>query len=324
MPAFSRYLAWGEETTYGTAAASVTNYVDIESESLRRVQTYTQIRPHRWAKQQRQNRTRRHVAGSIDALVGWDSVGAFLRYLIDRPDSSGPASGIYTHLYYTHPNSESPTPSLTMDVPREVTMHRHLGCVLTGGSIVLDSTRKILGLRLDVLGADETTLSIPSVASSAFDADPPIDVGDVTATSSLSLTLDDGSTSWAASMESATLTYTNSRKLRNPPRSDVPTGFVPGMVVGVKLAVKWVYDDDSEFLVDAIRDRTTVDVTLLFVDGLKSLRFKLPACYVDGQIPTVSGAGYRNIPLAINFTPIFDTSIDYFMEVQLKNETASY
>ncbi len=324
MPAWSKYLDWAVETSFGVAASMGSAPYDFAGESLERKPVFVPIRPPRFQSAVRQVETRRSVAGSVDVLAGWENIGYLWRYLIDEPSTTGPASGYYTHVFSCDPRAS--LPSLTLQVPREQEAHRYVGCGFTGFSFSLTQGAGEFGIRVEVVGADEASaVAVPSRSESDFE--PTIPIGD-TSGAAMYVTLDDGSTSWTASVESIDFQARWNRELFWTPRQVAAVGITPGTIIGATCRFKWDYDAADQFMLDAFRNRTAIDVTikLTATSGLNELKFELPNCMIDGRPPTVSGAGRGNIPLEMNLSAYRTTSFNQGgpFRVTLKNTTASY
>jgi len=323
MPAVSRYLGWGEEVTYGEFTGATPYRADFAGESIEQKLQTKELEAPRFGAITRQVLKRRNVAGSVDLLLGWNLVGRVLKQLIGPPVTTGPASGIYTHVFTA--SGRTAVASLALDLPREVEMHRYLGCFFTGASVSIHSGDKHLGMKLNVLGAGEAApLAIPSVVESDFEA--PILVGDSSASPSmLKVILDDGSTVWSAALDSLDMQIGWNRQLRFSSRSQTPTGFRPGTFAGGQVRVRWVYGSDTEFLLNAFKARTPIDAQVVFVDGSKELRFHFPLCLLTGRPPTVRGPGQGNIELQVDSIALYSETDGYGpVQVTLKNTVASY
>lgn len=274
----------------------------------------------------RQIEARRSTAGSLDLYASFDSIGYLFTWLVADPASAPSGSG-HAHVFTPLP-SYAP-PSLTVDLARDIELHRYTGVVLTSGRFSASTQDRHFGLSLNCIGKDEAAAgAIPSPSESSF-GEPAM--YDVDAPTPFSVTLDDGSTSWTAFCESIDLNFGWDRKLREPERRTTPTGFTGGGVISTSGKVGTLYDTDSDFLLDAIRARTEVSM-LVTIQGAalggganQEISWNFPICMVNGDPPTLRTAGRGNIDFSVDLQALY-SQVDGFgpFQASLTNSTASY
>lgn len=327
MPVFNRYLGIGVESVYGTAATP-TILLDMAGESVELREDYELIQPSRFIMPTRTVLPRRFVRGTVDALLGWTNVGHVIKLLMGSLTSANLGSGAYTHT--KTPTVQVNPSSFTLDIPRDVQCHRYTGMVATSARMGIGSPEHF-GLSLTLLGKDETLRAADSVNDSSFEA--PAFFPSPDADPSISIALDDGSTSWAGKATQIDLELSWARELRQPPRFQTPTGFLTKGDVRARVRIRWFYDTDTSFLYDCYREETDLELVLDLLgatiaggSGLsRRLRFTFPVCRVTGRPPTVRRPGGGNIDHEFVLEPLDAAhGVTAPFTVELRNGTSSY
>ena len=315
MPAYSRYIALGEETTYGTAV-TVNRYFDMTSESLRRRPSLRTVSSERNISALRQYEQRRIVQGGLDLYAGWTGIGRLLKGLIGSPTTTGLGGGYYRHAYT--PADKASVVSWTVDIPRDVDTHRYTGTNPNSLRISIGQGDLFFGVALECLGKTEASVgSIASVAASVFELAMPL-------MSSMTLTLVSGVVTYVANFQSLDIDLKVKRELRQSERSQTPTGIIDGHVWSATARVKWVYDSDTDDFLAVFRSRASTSVTFDIASGSYLLRVTMPTCQLNGDPPTVKGAGVGDLDMTMNFSALLDSSTESPFTVRLENQQASY
>jgi hypothetical protein len=206
--------------------------------------------------------------------------------------------------------------SITVDVARDIERHRYTGVTFTGGRLSFGTGDRHFGMSLSCIGCEESAVSgLPELTETEIPV--PEAIGETGATTPFDLTISDGVTTWTASAESIDVSATWDRRLRFVSRSLTPVGVTGGGVVGADAKVKWFYDGDTDFLLDAIRARTEVSMTLTMQGAVigggiyEGLEITLPRCLVNGDPPTLRGSGFGNIDFTASLAPLYSSSAGY-------------
>lgn len=299
----NRAARFGTEAAYGTAVAT-SDYLALVGESLKRKPTLRAIRPERRHSPIRQIETRRSVSGNLDVYLDYDQLGTILRRLVGVPTSAFLANGGWHH--YFGPRPDFTPPSLTIDIARDVELHRYTGVVFQAARLSMTTQDRHFGLSLSCIGKDEAPAgAIPTPAMNVFPE--PAFIGQSDAPDTLLVILSDGTTTWQAHAESLDLNFTWDRKLRTPERRITPTGFYGGGVINATGKIGTLYGTDSDFLLDAIRSRALVSLRFImngasigpFFDH-ETLEIVFPVCQVNGDPPTLKNSGRGNIDFSVD------------------------
>lgn len=311
----------GPESAYGTAVTP-SLYFRLAGESLKRKPTLQTIRPERRHSAIRQVEARRSTGGGLDVYTSYDSLGYILRWLAAVPESVSGVAGTFQHVFTPSPSFTPP--SLTVDVARDIELHRYTGTVLAAGRFSATTQDRHFGMSLQCIGKDEAPAgAIPTPAESVF-GEPAF--YDPAASDPFLITLYDGSTSWNAFCESVDFNWTWDRKLREPERRTTPTGFTGGGVIAATGKIGTLYDTDSDFLLDAIRSRAPVSLSLT-MQGEARREFDLtyPFCQVNGDPPTLRSSGRGNIDFSVDLQSLYSQAEGFGpFQMQLTNAIASY
>lgn len=316
----------GVESVYGTAVTP-DKYFTLAGESMKRKPTLRTIRPERRHAPMRQVETRRSTAGTLDLYADYTNVGYLLRWLVGVPDTT-----VFIdrkiHVFTPLPSFEPP--SLTVDVARDVELHRYTGTVLQAGRFSLTTQDQHFGLSLQCIGKDEEPAgAIPNTSTASFAR--PAEIISPDPLIPFAVTLDDGSTSWEAHCESIDLNWIWDRKLREPERRTTPTGVYGGGIIQATGKIGTLYGTDSDFLLDAIRSRAPVSLTVLMTgepmggSAQEQLYFEFPVCQANGDPPTLRTSGFGNIDFSVDLGAFY-SSADAFgpFRITLTNAITSY
>jgi len=311
MP-FQRYLAYSPETAYGTAVAG-SSYLDLAGESLKRKSTFRSYRPERLSTPNRQVEAARSVSGAVDVYLSLEALNRVLRYLCSNPTAENLGSGAERYTFLPTPRY---TPAgLTVDIAREVEFHRYSGVFFTEGRLSFSNGERHFGLSLACTGKDEASGgAVGTVSDTAFNV--PFQVGwDSVGPTPCQLQLYDGSTTWNASFSALDLTWKWDRKPRMIERSLTPVGILGGGLIGATGRFSWFYGTDTDFLLDAIRNRTDVSLTLTMQGNLiggsiyETLEVYYPVCKINGDPPTLRGSGSGNIDFSVDEEALYSSTI---------------
>lgn len=321
----NRTIALGEETEYGTAVSPTRRYL-LVSESLKRKPVTRRIRAERRGSANRQSYSGVSVQGAVDVYTDHDELGRLLKWLVNTPSTTNPAGSARVHVF--DPSASYRPPSLTAHVYRDVAAHQFTGLFPTAGRLSFSTRDRHFGLSLQMLGADESDGgAIPDVSPSAFPVPAQVSAeGGCT----LSLVLADGSTTWNAWAESFEVDVSFDRRLRLSERSYTPSGIVGGGICTASGKVKWYYDEDSAFLLDAMRSRSDVSLTLTLKDGTAitgsyypGVVVSLPLCKVNSDPPTLKSPGIGNIDFSVDLDAL-ESDTAPAIRFTVTNTAASY
>lgn len=308
-----RSMSWGPEDHYGVAGATP-NRLLLAGESLKRRSDFRTVQPSRRHSPTRQSELRRRVDGSLDVYLSYAALAQILIYLVGMPTIEDLGSGAIRMTFV--PNPQYRPSSLTVDIAREVELHRYTGVFLTSGRLSFGLGDAHFGLSLGCQGKDEGPGgAVPAATDAEFPV--PESVGDTGAPTAFRVQLSDGSTTWIADPESFEVTTSWDRRPRLTERSLTPTGMIGGGIVATGAKAKVFYGTDSDFLLDAIRSRASVGMALTMQGALigggiyQGLDITLPACKVNGDPPTLRSSGYGNIDFGVDLQSLLDDASGY-------------
>lgn len=289
--AWTRYLGYGRESSYGTAA-TITRRIDILSESMTHQSRRRDIDSERSGGLDRVVETEQGADGTVDVLPDWTTLGDWLAHLMGTPTTTTPATGAKRH-EWLHSMSYRPG-SLTLDLHPDVRVHRFLGAVGRSLRIGTEAGRH-LALAIGMLAQQEVDGgTIPTVAESSFGS--PLAVGSPGGPSfSATLAIDGVS---ASALGTLNLDFAWARTLRRVERSLVPVGIIDKKRVTISGSLRWRFDDTTTSRHDAWKDLSQLSLTATWTGTLisgstyRTLEIHLPNCIITGSRGTqVRGAG---------------------------------
>lgn len=323
MPVHSRYIAFGEELDYGTAVVA-SEWLDIVSESLRRKLSTDTTQPARRFALNRQLERRRNVSGSIDTYSDFIGIGSIFKGFLGSPATSSLGGGAYAHVFSCNTNSAPVT--WTVYAARDEAFHTYTGVTPTKCRVSFGLSDNFFGVSLDCIGKDESDGgALSSVPDNYFRDFTTVDKG------AMALSIDDGSTNWTAYTQSIDIQMSSNKKLRESDRSQTPQGIIQATQYTASLKGRWVYGSDTEFLLDAFRNRTpcslAFSITGSLISGVtyRKILIQIPNAMLNGDPPTIKGAGRGDLPLDFDFVGLesTDTANGPF-NITLTNTTSAY
>lgn len=318
----SRFAMWEPETVYGTAPATLRNYVEIAGESLKRKPDLASHRAGRSMTAERQNERRRSVAGGVDPYVNYITIGQHLALLVNTPTAEDRGSGAFRYTFV--PDQAFRPAGSTWDVARDLVMHRHKGLFPTAGRFSFSTTDRHMALALQMLGADEAEgAAIPAIDPSIFS--PCAALGSSASATPLDVTVRVGDTVYTLDVDMIDIDLAWNRRLRTSSHTSTPQGVMGGGLVSAAVKLRWIYDDSTAFLMGVFRERTSVAITVTLQGELigggiyEELEFYFPVCKMNGDPPTLKGQGFGNLDFTAANEALLSRSAGYPFRVRVTN-----
>lgn len=326
----NRAVRLGVETNYGVAVTPDV-YLPLVGDGLKRVDSTQTFRPERRLSKMRQVRNRISVSGPLDVYLDYDRLGLILRWIAAIPTSEALAALGFRHTFI--PSSGFVPPSLTVDIARDVELHRYTGVAFQSLRMAMTTQDRHFGLSLACLGKDELSAgAIPNVDEDEFPTAAVITGTDLFPNpSAFKVSISDGVNLWSdVFCESWDMSISWDRVLRTPERRLNPTGIKGGGITGMSIRVGTLYDFDSSFLLDAIRSKTPVSVILTMhgepMGGpdQETLEITVPNCMVNGDVPTLKDSGFGNIGFVVDNEILHDSDSGWPFKITVDNHVEEY
>lgn len=312
----TRYAKWGLQTDFNTAVEP-DEYLLLVGENIKlRHDAIRNIRQERSAAVYRSLSNMKHTEGSFDTLLSYRQLNTLLSRCMDTPTTTNPATAVDVSTFAADAHFEALP--LTIDIARDEAIHRYVGMIVEGLRLSMGTGDRHFGVSLDFIGKTEgPAQALETVTASEFKR--PEEIGGTPATTPFELEISDGVTTWTATVDMVDISIKWNRFLRHPERSATPTGFIGGGVISTRVKAKWLYEADTEFLLDAYRDRTDVSVTLTmqgeqigatgYYSGFVAT---FPQCIMLAEPPTLKNAGFGNIDFTFDFLPLLNAGAGPF------------
>lgn len=309
----TRYAKIGQQTDFSTAAEP-TEHLLLVSESIKlRHEDINNIQSARSMGVSRSLSARRTVGGGLDIYQSYAQLKTLLGRTVSDASLVTIAAGVGKSTFIPSPHFEAKP--CTLDIARDEAIHRYIGLFAQALRISFGQSDQHFGVSLEMLGKDEDTPQALEVVDGT-DFPRPEYIGETGATTPFSIVLSDGSTSWNAYTDSIDMNFKWNRDLRHPARRATPTGIIGGSVVGASAKLKWLYESDTEFLLDAYRTRADLSM-LLTMQGdeigstgyYEEFTVYFPVCKLLSEPPTLKNSGFGNIDFPINLLPLLGSGI---------------
>src|SRR3990172_6265271 len=126
----NRYMRWASQTDFNVAVAPSSNYLRIASESIKLRNQTRNLRGERFISSSRNIFQRRSISGQIDVFLNNPEFELFMAHAICQPDSSSPAVGVSLKTF--NPSGQFLPSGMTLDLVRDLFIHRYFGMIING------------------------------------------------------------------------------------------------------------------------------------------------------------------------------------------------